>query len=53
MGIVLKDWWDKMITRDFYVNVAELMSDVDVDRAEPIRDLPIVEVTGSDVIYHE
>ena len=38
---------------DYYVNVAELMSDVDVDRAEPIKDLPIVGVTGSDVIYHE
>ena len=53
MGIVLKDWWDKMITRDFYVNVAELMSDVDVDRAEELSELPIVGVTGSDVIYHD
>ena len=42
-----------MIDMDYYVNVAELMSDVDVDRAEPITELPIVEVSGSDVIYHE
>lgn len=38
---------------DFYVNVAELMSDVDVDRAEPITELCIIEVSGSDVIYND
>ena len=38
---------------DFYVNVAELMSDIDVDRAEPITELCIIEVSGSDVIYND
>ena len=42
-----------MIDMDYYVNVAELMSDVDVDRAENLSELPIVGVTGSDVIYYE
>ena len=42
-----------MIDMDYYVNVAELMTNIDVDRAEHIEDLPIVEVSGSDVIYYE
>lgn len=42
-----------MIDMDYYVNVAELMSDVDVDRAEELSELPIIKVSGCDVIYHE
>ena len=38
---------------DYDVNIAELMTNIDVDRAEPIKDLPIVGVTDSDVIYYE
>ena len=42
-----------MIDMDFYVNVAELMSDVDVDRAEPITELPILTVECCEVEYHD
>ena len=42
-----------MIDMDFYVNVAELMTDIDVDRAEALCELGIVEVSGSDVIYND
>lgn len=43
-----------MIQSKYYVNVVELMgNDIDFDRAEELSELPIVEVTGSDVIYHE
>ena len=40
-----------MIDMDYYVNVSELMSDVDVDRAESIDELPIVKVDGIDGDY--
>lgn len=42
-----------MIDLDYYVNVAELMTNIDDDRAEELSELPIVGVTGSDVIYHD
>ena len=40
-----------MIDMDYYVNVAELMTNIDVDRAEPLSELPIVEVDGIDGDY--
>ena len=40
-----------MLDRDFYINVQELMSDIDVDRAEELSELPIVEVDGIDGDY--
>ena len=43
----------KMLDRDFYINVQELMSDIDLDRAEPITELCIIEVSGCDVIYND
>ena len=42
-----------MIDMDYYLNVAELMSDVDVDRAEPITELCIIEVSCIDGDYIE
>lgn len=42
-----------IVDQDFYVNVTELMTDIDIDRSESIDELGIVSVTGSDVIYYE
>lgn len=42
-----------MIDMDYYVNVAELMTDIDVDRAEHLDELPVIKVVGSDVIYND
>lgn len=36
---------------DYYINVAELMTDIDIDHAESIDELPIVEVDGVDGDY--
>ena len=36
---------------DYYINVAELMTDIDTDCAEPLSELPIVEVDGIDGDY--
>ena len=51
-----------MIVEEFYVNVGRLMgilprptpkSTLEVDRAEDLTELPIIHVTGKDVIYHD
>ena len=42
-----------MLDMDFYINVQELMNDIDVDRAEEIDELGIVELSGCDVIYND
>ena len=38
---------------DYYINVAELMTNIDDDRAEPITELPILTVECCEVEYHD
>ena len=40
-----------MIDVDYYVNVAELMTDIDIDRAESLSELGIVSVSCRDCDY--
>ena len=42
-----------IVDHDFYVNVVELMTDIVLDRSETLSELPIIKVSGSDVIYYE
>ena len=41
------------VDMDYYVNVAELMTDIDVDRSEPLDELPIVTVECKGVDYND
>ena len=41
------------VDMDYYVNVKELMTDIDLDRAEPLSELPITSVECTDGDYYE